>query len=81
MVTPAPCRPSTAIVTPAVWYEWGTTSAGANVNTVGATDLGAGLAWAVTSNHRIALNVDFTGPNNGDILSVNAETLQFSQTF
>jgi len=68
-------------LTPAVWYEWGTTSAGANINTVGATDLGAGLNWQLSTNHRIALNVDFTGPNNGDILSVNTETLQFQQIF
>jgi hypothetical protein len=68
-------------LTPAVWYEWETTSAGANINTLGTTDLGAGLNWQLNSNNRIALNVDFTGPNNGDILSINTETVQFQQTF
>jgi len=65
-------------LTPAVWYDFGTTSAGNNLVN---DDLGAGLNWQVNAAHRIALDVDFTGPNNGDILSVNTETLQFQQIF
>ncbi len=65
-------------IQPAVWYEWTTTSAGTNT---GADDLGAGINWQVNANHRIALDVDFTGSNYGDILGVNTFTLQFQQTF
>jgi hypothetical protein len=62
---------------PAVWYEFNTTSAGA----VNADDLGAGLNFNLAAKTRLALDVDFTGPNTGDILSINTETAQLQEVF
>jgi len=62
---------------PAAWYEFNTTSAGV----VGADDLGAGVNFNIGTKTRLALDVDFTGPNTGDILSVNAETAQLQEVF
>jgi hypothetical protein len=63
---------------PAAWYEWTTTSAGANT---GADDLGAGVNFDLAAKTRLAFDVDFTGSNYGDVLAINTETVQLQEVF
>jgi hypothetical protein len=64
---------------PAVWYDFSLTGNG-TVGSIG-DDLGLGLNFWMGAKTRLALNLDFTGPQTGDILLVNTETFQLQEVF
>jgi hypothetical protein len=63
---------------PAVWYDFMLLG---NGNVGPGDDLGAGLNFWIGAKTRLALDVDFTGPQTGDILNVNTETVQMQEVF
>jgi hypothetical protein len=78
---------------PAVWYEFGTPNytVASNTASIQNPDLGVGLNFWLAAKTKLAINADFQGYNAGgvgnpapsaaDLLAVNTETVQLTESF